>query len=106
MRHFCDSWIEEWCDANGWTDVFMERLNHYWAFPPGAVIPEPIPKKILRSIKLEKGLCQEEKNLLLTAVGVSCLAIATTVWLKNPMPVVLAFAYDAVTAGHLEVEEI
>lgn len=106
MRHFCDAWIEEWCEANGWTDLFMERLNYYWAFPPGAVMPEPIPGKILRAIKLEKGLCEEEKAWLTAAAAVSALAIGSAFLLRNPMPVVLAFAFDAVTAGRLEMEEI
>ncbi|MGA1623623.1 MAG: hypothetical protein ACO36E_12990 [Synechocystis sp.] len=106
MRHFCDAWIEEWCDAHGWTDLFMERLNHYWAFPPGAVMPEPIPGKIMRAIKLEKGLCEEEKTWLLAAIALSGCAIASALAFKNPMPIVLAFAFDAITAGRLEVEEI
>ena len=54
IKHFCDDWVREWCDANGWTDLFMERSNHYWAFPPGAVMPEPIPSKTLRLIKSQK----------------------------------------------------
>jgi hypothetical protein len=106
MRHFCDEWIQEWCDANGWTDLFMERLNHYWAFPPGAVMPEPIPNKILRCIKLEKGLCPEERYWLLAAALVSVTGVFSTYFMQSPMPIVLAFAFGAVTAGRLEVEEI
>ncbi|WLT37332.1 hypothetical protein NON20_15600 [Synechocystis sp. B12] len=75
-------------------------------FSPGAVMPEPIPGKILRAIKLEKGLCEEEKAWLTAAVAVSALAIGSAFLLRNPMPVVLAFAFDAVTAGRLEMEEI
>ncbi|MBJ7899281.1 MAG: hypothetical protein GC158_04995 [Cyanobacteria bacterium RI_101] len=106
MRHFSDAWIQEWCDANGWTDLFMERLNHYWAFPPGAVMPEPIPSKILRYIKLEKGLCPEERAWLGAALGISVLgALGAYCW-QNPMPFLFAFAFGAVTAGRLEVEEI
>jgi len=106
MRHFCDDWIQEWCDANGWTDLFMERLNHYWAFPPGAVMPEPIPRRILRYIKQEKGLCLEEQAWLGAAIALSLLGALSSWCFKTPMPIVLAFAFGAVTAGRLEVEEI
>ena len=42
----------------------------------------------------------------MAALGISALAIASAFMLKNPMPVVFAFAFDAVTAGRLEMEEI
>ncbi len=54
MKHYSDEWIEEWCQENGWTDLFVERSNSYWAFPPGAVMPEPIPAQALRVIKAKK----------------------------------------------------
>ena len=84
----------------------MERLNYYWAFPPGAVMPEPIPGKILRAIKMEKGFCEEEKAWLTAAATISVVAIGSAFLLRNPMPIVLAFSFDAVTAGRLEMEEI
>jgi hypothetical protein len=105
IPHFSDAWIKEWCDDNGWTDLFRERCDHYWAFPPGAVMPEPIPTGILRSIKTAKGLCTEEKRLITVAVGVSLLAIAFSYWLKSPMPIVFAFAFDAMATALLEVED-
>ncbi len=104
MRHFCDQWIQEWCDENGWTDLFIERYNNYWAFPPGAVMPEPIPNKVLRLIKLEKGLCEEEKAWLGVALGFTALAVTLTCFWATPMPIVVAFAFDAFTAAQLEVE--
>jgi hypothetical protein len=106
MRHYSDRWIQEWCDTNGWTDLFIERYNNYWAFPPGAVIPEPIPPKTLRSIKAEKGLCPEEKVWLTTAGILSLMAVILSYVFKCPMPMVFAFAFDAITVAQLEVEEI
>ncbi|ACK67669.1 conserved hypothetical protein [Rippkaea orientalis PCC 8801] len=106
MKHFCDDWIREWCDDNGWTDLFIERYNNYWAFPPGAVMPEPIPVDALRVIKITKGLCQEEKTWLMGALVLSIVAIVSSYVFKSPMPIVFAFAFDAVTAAQLEVEEI
>lgn len=106
MKHYCDSWIQEWCEGNGWTDLFMERLNFYWAFPPGAVMPEPIPAHILRTIKAEKGLCEEEKMSLVLASVVTVGSVALSFIYLSPMPIVFAFAVDAVTVALLEVEDL
>ncbi len=106
MRHFADEWIQEWCDEHGWTDLVQERYNHYWAFPPHAVMPEPIPSQTLRLIKAEKGFCFEEKLWLGMAIAVSFLAIFLSFGLKSPMPIVFAFAFDAITTARLEVEDI
>ena len=104
MRHFHDEWIQEWCDDNGWTDLFQERFNHYWAFPPGGVMPEPIPQKIMRSIKMQKGFTSNEQKWLIAAAGVSGVAIIASFFLVCPMPIMLAFAFDAVTFARLECE--
>lgn len=106
MNHFQDSWIQEWCDNNGWTDLFKERYNNYWAFPPNAVIPEPIPYKVLSVIKSEKGMSSDEQFWLITAFLVSAIAVMLCYLIANPMPIVLAFAFDAITVAQLEVEEI
>jgi hypothetical protein len=106
MNHFQDSWIQEWCDNNGWTDLFRERYNNYWAFPPNAVIPEPIPHKALRVIKTEKGFSSDEQFWLIIAVSASAIASILCYLIGNPMPIVLAFAFDAITVAQLEVEDI
>ena len=105
VKHYCDTWIEEWCQDNGWTDLFMERYNNYWAFPPGAVMPEPIPAQVLRLIKLEKGFTVEEKIWSAWAMVTTIGAIASSFLLKCPMPLVFAFAFGAVTMAKLEVED-
>ncbi|MFP4009998.1 MAG: hypothetical protein ACLFV6_18665 [Spirulinaceae cyanobacterium] len=105
MRHYKDEWIQDWCQENGWTDWFMEPLNHYWAFPPGAVMPEPIPVSTLRAIKQERGMCGEERSLAISATLATVTAIALSYLTQSPMPLVLAFAFDAITVGRLEVEE-
>ncbi|MBD1923415.1 hypothetical protein H6F77_20410 [Microcoleus sp. FACHB-831] len=106
MNHFCDEWIKDWCQENGWTDLFMERRNNYWAFPPGAVMPEPIPSKVLRTIKTEKGLSYGEKVLSISAVSIAIAAAFFSYFLKCPLPLVFAFVFCAVTVGLLEVEDI
>ncbi|MEA5510029.1 hypothetical protein VB715_09660 [Crocosphaera sp. UHCC 0190] len=106
MKHFCDDWIQEWCEDNGWTDLVREPYNNYWAFPPGAVMPEPIPAEVLRLIKATKGFCEEERAWLLWAVALSVVSVGFTYFFKSPMPIVFAFAFDAIAAAKLEVEEI
>ncbi len=106
MKHFQDAWIQEWCDSNGWTDLVRERYNHYWAFPPNAVMPEPIPGGVMRIIKQEKGLSSDEQVLIAIAISLSLVSAVLTYFLANPMPVVLAFAFDAITVAQLEVEDI
>jgi hypothetical protein len=105
MKHYHLEWIAEWCQDNGWTDLFEERRNNYWAFPPGAVMPEPIPTKVLRLIKSQKGMTLDEKFWSVSAVVGTIAAVISTYVLKCPMPLVLAFAFDAVTAARLEIEE-
>ncbi|WP_460202360.1 slr1957 family protein [Scytonema sp. NUACC21] len=105
MKHYHYDWIVEWCQENGWTDVFEERANNYWAFPPGAVMPEPIPNQVLRLIKTQKGMTAQEKFWSISAVIGTIAAVISTYVLKCPMPLVLAFAFDAVTAARLEIEE-
>jgi hypothetical protein len=106
IAHFCDHWIEKWCQENGWTDLFIERCNNYWAFPPGAVMPEPIPTKILRIIKQENGLSPDEKNWLLLAFIVTVVSLILSCCLVNPMPIVFAFAFNAIAMAKLEMEDI
>ena len=104
MQHFKEEWIQEWCDRNGWTDVFMERYNHYWAFPPNCVMPEPIPQKVMRLIKSEKGFTSDEQKWLISAAMVSALAICASLLFVTPMPIMFAFAFDAVTFARMECE--
>lgn len=106
MKHFSDQWIEEWCLDNGWTDLIVQGYNQYWAFPPHAVMPEPIPSKVLRFIKAKKGLCFQEKVWLGSVGIVTVSAIILSYVLQNPMPLVCAFAFDAIAVAKLEVEEI
>ena len=103
VKHFCDDWIQEWCQDNGWTDLFIERRD-YWAFPPGGVMPLPIPRETLLRIKAEKGFCVEEKLWLTIAGVVTIAAIILSYLLICPIPLVFAFAFTAITVASFEVE--
>ncbi|MEB3225957.1 MAG: hypothetical protein VKJ86_09155 [Synechococcus sp.] len=104
MRHYYDEWIQEWCEQNDWTDPMLVSANFYWAFPPNGVMPEPIPGEILRLIKSEKGLTQDEKLSLGLAVMISLAASIFTYCWHCPLPLIVAFGFSAVTAARLEIE--
>lgn len=103
MRKYHQTWIQEWCDANGWTDLFLER-REYWAFPPHAVMPMPIPSQALQLIKSEKGLSPDERRW----VGAAWIAGVTGAVLSYvtqcPMPMVAAFAFCAIVVAQFEDE--
>ncbi|MGJ3244551.1 MAG: hypothetical protein ACFE0I_00535 [Elainellaceae cyanobacterium] len=106
MKHYADEWIAEWCQENGWTDPVMEPLNHYWAFPPGAVMPQPIPSEILRIIKAQKGLSPQEKRWSMVSTAIAFMLAIASYMLKSPMPLIAAFALGAITAARLEPDDI
>jgi len=103
MNHYSTKWIEDWCQDNGWTDLFLE-CSRYWAFPPQAVMPVPIPTKVLRSIKAENGMCSEEKIWCAAAIVSAVSAALATYFLSSPMPLVAAFAFCAITVARMEEE--
>jgi hypothetical protein len=38
--------IKEWCQKNNWTELaYREEEKKYYAFPPGAVMPVPVPNQ-------------------------------------------------------------
>lgn len=105
MNRYAIEWIEAWCEENGWTELFVERRNNYWAFPPGGVMPEPIPVHVLKLIKAEKGLTFEETLWSMSAVIGTVIALFSTLWLQSPMPLVLAFALNAITVAQFEPDD-
>lgn len=105
MNHYCYTWIEDWCKENGWTDLFVRERKEYWAFPPNAVMPLPVPSQALRLIKAKQGLSPDERKWCLTAIGVSALSALFTYLLQSPMPLVSAFAVCAMIVAQLEVED-
>lgn len=47
MTRFIEKQIQTWCENNGWTDYFIYNREFY-AFPPNAVIPVPIPIRLIK----------------------------------------------------------
>jgi hypothetical protein len=104
MNHYCEQWIADWCQDNGWTDWFRERSS-YWAFPPNAVMPVPIPNQVLRAIKAEKGLTLSERAWCVSA-GISIAVAAVSGYLlSSPMPVMFAFAFCAIVVAQMEDDD-
>ncbi len=103
MKKYAYQWIQDWCDQHGWTDLFLERY-HYWAFPPGAVLPQPIPGDVLQAIKQEKGLSPTERTWYGAGLAIATLASLCAYLWNTPMPLVLAFGLCALTVAYLEDE--
>ncbi|MCU0547754.1 MAG: hypothetical protein MUC48_00260 [Leptolyngbya sp. Prado105] len=104
MNHYCEQWIADWCQTNGWTDWFKERSS-YWAFPPNSVMPVPIPTSVLLTIKAEKGLSTDERFWTLTAILGTGLTAAWGYAIASPMPLLLAFVGCAIVFARLDCEE-
>ncbi len=103
MNHYAVQWIEDWCQENGWTDLFKE-CSLYWAFPPNAVMPVPIPAKVLRSIKAEHGLSPDERLWSAAAVISAIAACTATYFFGSPLPIVASFAFCAIVVARMEDE--
>ncbi len=101
INKYCTEWVQEWCLDNGWTDLFKER-KEYWAFPPHAVMPLPIPSDVLQNIKAEKGLSPQER--LWSGVAWVCAVTfaGLGVYLDSPMPLVMAFAICAMIVARMD----
>jgi len=83
----------------------MNPINTYWAFPPNAVMPEPIPSTTLRIIKAQKGLTPQESRLVSVAIALSVLTMGVSYWLNCPLPLLAAFAFAAFAVASLEVDD-
>ncbi|MFM7426206.1 MAG: hypothetical protein ACKO7W_14650 [Elainella sp.] len=105
MNHYCYNWIEEWCQENGWTELFMPKRNDYWAFPPNGVMPLPIPVQVLRQIKADRGLSRDEQFWGWMAGAATLLSVGLCYMAHSPMPFVAAFAFCAVVVANMEVDD-
>jgi hypothetical protein len=51
MIQLIEKQIQTWCENNGWTDYFIHD-GEFYAFPPEAVIPVPIPMQLIKGATL------------------------------------------------------
>jgi hypothetical protein len=103
IKKYPIEWVQDWCQDNGWTDLFVERRS-YWAFPPHAVLPLPIPNDALRVIKAKRGLSPDEKLWRMAAWMAAGLGAILTYCLECPLPLIAAFAFCAVMVALMEDE--
>lgn len=83
----------------------MPSRNEFWAFPPHAVMPLPIPNQVLQTIKQQRGLSVAEKRWRLAAFASTAIAILLSWMMQSPMPLVTAFVFCAIVVAQLEVED-
>jgi hypothetical protein len=103
MSKFLHQYIQQWCSEHGWTDLFVEQCQ-FWAFPPGAVIPAPVPVYALEGFYRTHRAPAPIQLLKTLALGLALAAVALTIWTGSPIPLVTAFGGCAITVGLIEEE--
>lgn len=99
MPQSLTGYVLGWCQEHGWTDLFVDHYQ-YWAFPPGAVMPLPVPTDVLRDFQRSRS--QTTKSFYALILSASTVA-AICSWLQqSPMPLVLAFCLSAMAVGLLD----
>uniref|UniRef100_B8HUG5 Uncharacterized protein n=1 Tax=Cyanothece sp. (strain PCC 7425 / ATCC 29141) TaxID=395961 RepID=B8HUG5_CYAP4 len=101
MLKYSREFALNWCEANGWTDFFTEQYR-YWAFPPGAVMPLPLPPQALQIVSEEKILNWKERLLYTATVVCTGVTAGTTCWLRSPLPLTFAFVFCAIAVVLVE----
>ncbi len=87
-----------WCQENGWSDLFIEQYR-LWAFPPGGVMPLPLPECALQEVNFDAALTSRQvlsQALVFTAAISSILTSFAT---HSPVVLVVGFAACALAVG-------
>lgn len=74
-----DSEVEQWCQANNWSEPRQIELGIWVAFPPGGVIETPLPLQIQKS---KPKLLDSVIDLLLLVLVTT--AVAATAIIMSP----------------------
>lgn len=101
MSHPIYQYLNRWCQDHGWTDLFVERYQ-FWAFPPGSVMPLPLPAQAIESFYLQQRLSGKRQICLGLALVATALAGVLTTLSHSPMPLIAAFACAAIAVGLLD----
>jgi hypothetical protein len=105
MPRVLHQYIQQWCQENGWTDLFVEQ-RQFWAFPPNAVLPVPVPTQALKGFYAEREMTPQVGLLNLSALGAALGAVFLTVFTLSPVPLLAAFGCCAIAVALLEEERI
>ena len=101
MTHPLYPYLNQWCNDNGWTDLFIERYQ-FWAFPPGSVLPLPLPSAVLEDIHSQHYHNIKYSLPYLTVLLGMMSAISLSFLSHSPMPLIAAFAVGAIAVGILD----
>ncbi|WP_404784800.1 hypothetical protein [Altericista sp. CCNU0014] len=105
MPRVLHQYIQQWCQEHGWTDLFVEQ-RQFWAFPPGSVLPVPVPTHALEGFYSEREMSPHVCLLSLSSIGLSLLSVFLTVRTLSPVPLLAAFGCCAIAAALLEEERL
>jgi hypothetical protein len=105
MKQYAYSWVVRWCAENGWTDLFIERYR-YWAFPPGAVMPQPIPSQVLQCLHDEHGSSPIEQRWYGAMLAASAIGGLLSCWSHCPLPLLAGFGICAMAVAYLEEDDL
>jgi len=87
-----------WCQENGWTDLFIEQYR-LWAFPPGGVMPLPLPEGALQEISLSSELSPRQVMSQALVFAAAVGSILTSFATHSPIALVVGFAACAIAVG-------
>jgi hypothetical protein len=98
-------YIQQWCQEHGWTDLFVEQ-RQFWAFPPGSVLPVPVPTHALEGFYRTYEMSPQVGLLNLSSITITLVAVLLTVVTLSPVPLLIAFGYCAIAVALLEEDRL
>ena len=103
MKRLADTWIDRWCQEQGWTEWVVSE-GTYWAFPPHAVMPVPIPTEVLQELKATHGLSPQERWSVGIVIVSTLIALFGSWYSQCPLPLVGAFTLGALLTAAMDDE--
>lgn len=99
MPEALTEYVNRWCNTHGWTDLFIERYE-YWAFPPGGVMPTPIPGSVMEAFA--ESQAQRSTWAYGSTLFVALVAAITSYWQQSPMPLTCGFCVGTMLVAFFE----
>ncbi|WP_247216279.1 hypothetical protein [Synechococcus sp. C9] len=103
VKRLADAWIDQWCQEQGWTE-WVASGGTYWAFPPQAVMPVPIPREVLQELKATYGLSPQERWAVGVMLASTIIALLGSWYSHCPIPLVGAFSLGALLTAAMDTE--
>lgn len=72
--------VQNWCNENDWTDLFVQQ-ERFYAFPPSAVIPLPVPTEVIEKATINV----RKRNLLFLVIFFSQIVIVLNTFFYFPL---------------------